>query len=1698
MGLKRFICETCFGEVVQKDDSFVCLSCGNKYSETKNNLIDEIVDELNSANLKRKLAYFDEALEIYDDLLQYNDDLVEASFGALLSEYGIEYVKDYDGSYKPTCHRLNEVPVNKSRYYDNLTSEYKLKADKIEQVRLEVFNKSKEIEPYDVFICYKKTSLKDNTRETIESKWAEDIYNFLTYKAKLRVFYAEKSLSKSNVDYEPHIYAALRSAKIMLVLTTDLEHLQAPWVQNEWRRFASYIRNGEDKVIRVITDKNKVMPTKLPRELKLKQVIDHELSSWVEEVIKACLDVCKIENVEIVDNQQVINYNANFNSDSLFERINFLMEEKDINKANELLEIILNNEPRNAKAYFYKLLFELDCVNHNQLIEKEVNLLDYNNYNNAVRFADADYKVELLSYKTEIERRLILKKQKEILNSALLLMNKKKYFLAIDLLKEIRNYENANDYIIECENLIEKIYQDALSYFNASDLENAKILFLDIKNYKDAKDYIQQIDKLIAKEKNYQNALILGKNKEYKKAISMLLMDQDYKDSSELINQYRIEVDKKERFTKKVKTVSFSLCGTIVPILISLLFFVFIPNNTYNSAMVYMNNYQYEDAEPLFESLNGYNDSDKQLKMIEANKLLVNKDYDGAIDLITGIGGEVTIRYNPNGGTFYKNIITTKEKIIHGTPIKYGYHFDGWSLLNYTLESKTNSYSAIIYLEANWSNGNYSITYELNGGINNINNPSSYTYGQEIKIYNPTKENYVFAGWSLKNSSNAPVLDYVIRKEMGVDITLVAHWTEIKTKDNLKYYIINNEIFINEISTNDETLIINNTIEIDNQNYSVNSINFGALSKCDNLVNLTLPFIGENPDKDLNGHFGYIFGAPLADATQNDYIPSSLKNVIINGGNKIVSNSFINCSRLNKISLPNSVEYIGTNAFKNCLSLKNLELPFIGESGNSSTNAFLGYLFGATSYKTQNTYLPNGLTQVTVNGGTELYTGAFYGCKSIKSVDLPDNLNIIYEKAFYNCSSLNSLKIPNYVRQIGHDAFYNCTSLLNIFIPKSVTQMEANAFTSCDQIVIYCEASSQPNEWNSNWNSTNKTVIWGVSNDIQFIKDDVFHYTISDNKAIISRYIGNDKEIIIPLEVTIENETYPITSISSYAFKSCNTLEKVIIQNNITEISNGAFYNCTALKSITLPFVGQYSDGTGNAFLAHIFGARSYNSNNGLIPETLEEVILTDTDTIPDFSFYNCYYLRKIVIPNTVTTIGEKAFGYCNKLNDIQLPSTLKTIKSSAFKGCIKLKSIYIPSSVINIGESVFSNCSSLSIFCERGAKLYTWNNNWNADNRPVYFGVDTYLTDVENNNYIFSLINDYAVITKYLGNEINVIIPETTTIDGRVYNITAIGEKAFYDNQTINNIFIPNYISSIGNQALPVTIKFNCFCEVDSQPSEWSENWTINKEKVYWGVDNYIFEVKQNDLTYAIINDYAIITNSSATAKEIIIPEYIEIDGMKYPVTTIASYAFTSSKIETLYIPDTVTTIRKNAVTSMYSDLSIYCEPEYKLPNWYSSFTESDYPTYWGVSYLKSFIELDGFQYTLINDYAILRKYVGTDTNVNIPSSIEVDGITYDVKVIYGSAFYDCNKITSVYIPNSITEIGSNAFYNCTSLTRVVIPSSVTKIGTYLFSSSCEVSVFCEATSQPDGWNVNWNGEETVYWFDEWYYYDGIPTTKY
>jgi len=303
-------CKMCGGDIEVSQDLTVgkCLFCGSTMTLPRIDS-DKKARLFNRANEYRLNNEFDKAYDAYKTITEEDEQESEAYWGMILSEYGVEYVEDPNsGKRIPTCHRtqiqsiLDNTNYKLALQYSTGESKfiYQDEAEILDKVQRKIISVSSQIEPYDVFICYKES--EDGTGErTRDSILAESIYNEYE-KQGVRTFFARISLEEHlGENYEPYIYAALKSARVMVVVSTTSEHVEAVWVKNEWSRFLHFMEEDDSKVlIPVYQDMNAY---DFPKSLSGFQMQDMSKVGAIQDLVRGTKKILGTTKTETRDAQ---------------------------------------------------------------------------------------------------------------------------------------------------------------------------------------------------------------------------------------------------------------------------------------------------------------------------------------------------------------------------------------------------------------------------------------------------------------------------------------------------------------------------------------------------------------------------------------------------------------------------------------------------------------------------------------------------------------------------------------------------------------------------------------------------------------------------------------------------------------------------------------------------------------------------------------------------------------------------------------------------------------------------------------------------------------------------------------------------------------------------------------------------------------------------------------------------------------------------------------------------------------------------------------------------------------------------------------------------------------------------------------------------------------------------------------------------
>lgn len=415
-------CKMCGGDIeaIANQTYGTCDHCGT--TSTLPKAADEQVANLfNRANHFRRQNDFDKAVSAFENILNIDASSAEAHWGLLLSKYGIEYVEDPKTHERvPTCHRVQSESILTDADYlsalenveDNYTKGlYEAEAKRIAEIQKGILSISLKEKPYDVFICYKETT--DGGTRTKDSTLAQDVYYQLTNEG-YKVFFSRITLEdKLGQQYEPYIFAALNSAKVMVVIGTKSEYFNAVWVKNEWSRYLTLLKKDVSRLL--IPCYSDMDAYDLPEELSMLQSQDMSKIGFIQDLIRGIKKVLSATNTSQGNNlaQGVGTVGLTPGVTQLLDRADIFLEDGDFKSANEYFERILDLEPRNARAYFRKLLLSLKMRHEQDILSHNKPLDDYGDYQKAVRFADDAYKQTIEGYNRSIIERLEQERFKE-------------------------------------------------------------------------------------------------------------------------------------------------------------------------------------------------------------------------------------------------------------------------------------------------------------------------------------------------------------------------------------------------------------------------------------------------------------------------------------------------------------------------------------------------------------------------------------------------------------------------------------------------------------------------------------------------------------------------------------------------------------------------------------------------------------------------------------------------------------------------------------------------------------------------------------------------------------------------------------------------------------------------------------------------------------------------------------------------------------------------------------------------------------------------------------------------------------------------------------------------------------------------------------------------------------------------------------
>ena len=647
----------------------VCRFCGSQIT------LPRVTDEnhvaaFNRGNHFRRIGEFDKALTVFERIVREDEGNAEAHWCCALCRFGIEYVQDdASGAYLPTCHRasydsfLEDVDTLAALAHadDAARAVYQQRAEQIDEVLRGILAISRSTEPFDVFLCYKEMGA--DGQRTRDSQLAQDIYYQLTDHG-LRVFFARITLEdKPGVAYEPYIFSALQSARVMVVVGTKPEHLNAVWVRNEWSRFHALMKHDRSRLL--IPCYRDMDPYDMPDELAVLQGYDMSRIGFVQDLVRGIRKVVGAEEkpaapapvAPVTPTAQP----AAPATEALLRRVALFLEDGDWKSADEYCERVLDIAPENARAYVGKLMAALH-VTRQEKLKDQAQPFDRNpNYAKALRFADEELAGELRGMIAYInERNDNTAKEAAYQSAEQALTNAKTERDFIDAKKQFEalgGWKDAARRAQGCDDarmdfLYRRAEQALAAAYTEQDFTAAKKQFEALNGWRDAAKQAELCaEKAEATRKNsiydeaHSSIALHPTEATLREAIRMFQTIPGWRDADQQVEtcQRRIEELKAQAAEKEAARaaakkaaqrrigIGTAVLAAVVAVVL-LVTQVIIPNGKYNAAVALMENGDYEAAIAAFKALDGYKDSQAQID--SCNTAIMESKYNAAMALM--------------------------------------------------------------------------------------------------------------------------------------------------------------------------------------------------------------------------------------------------------------------------------------------------------------------------------------------------------------------------------------------------------------------------------------------------------------------------------------------------------------------------------------------------------------------------------------------------------------------------------------------------------------------------------------------------------------------------------------------------------------------------------------------------------------------------------------------------------------------------------------------------------------------------------------------------------------------------------------------------------------------------------------------------------------------------------------------------------
>ena len=1635
--MSQNVCNICGANYEYHNGRWKCPACGAFKAEELSN---EEVTLLYNAAQKLRLSDFDEAEKAYADIIEKFPKNPDGYWGRLLSRYGIKYEEDFDGRKIPTCYATSIESVITDKDYlkaieladQETKAYYTLQAEYIERVRKEWVEKARKEKPYDIFICYKDSDLANGIDRTQDSIAAQELYIHLRDQG-YRVFFSRESLrGKVGEKYEPYIFNALSTAKVMLVYGSKSEYITSTWLKNEWTRYEKRLQAGEKKPNSLIVACDGFSPTELPKVLSSMQCFDATSRSFYTDLDAVLKKIIKGE-----------------------EKPKPVVEPKPEKKKSKKLPIAIASIAALIAIFLCILL-------PNVLGDKPFATVTDSKYG-VVISADS----EIFDKNTSV----IVDK----------LTDGAQYTSLVSVVNTTKtiDIQNAIIYDIECDVDITKSVTIKVAYTKSDADSTVKVYYVsDDKTTIEEHSCIYD-DGYVQFKTTHLSYYVIGEvakattpggnenpggddpkppvtpSLTYEDGVLQVGVSANYEPYEYLDNgQFKgIEIDiLKAIATELGLEIRFEndtfedLLGNLNAKEVDCI--IGVTETAQRNELATATNalFSEDDMEFIIYLNKDCNDLrtaiNTAITKLQNNGTIANiiEDYTA-----TEAPDSTTITFNANGGSGVmanQNILFNSDaKLSKCGFIRDGYKFLGWATtfdgaVAYNDEEICSVQTQeSITLYAVWEKiviqGVVGVDFSPNGGSGtqqSLTVPQNSTFTFPECTY--TKEGYKFIGWTIYANSNqihTPGSEGTVGTTPLVNY--YAKWEAISYTATFK----NGNAIVEEISFTVETTnlvepsvpakqcyvgawsdyeIIADDITI----YAEYTLAHSSIEKVD----------AKEPQCNRTGNIEYWH----CSGCDNDYTAQE--------GTTVATNTTLS-------TVPCKFE---NGVCKWCLS----DATF---SFEKTSNGYL--VSGIGDYQGDKLSIPATYNDEPVIG---IKYNAFNGNTNIKEIVIAEGILSIQENAFSGCSNLEKVSLPTTLSSIEYEAFENCSNLREIIIPSSCS-IGDSVFAGCGSLKKISLGLDQTHTFGYHFGTSEYTDSIAVEqNDITYYIPKRLTEIIITGGNVIDNAFENCTMVI---SVNIEGTT--TKRIGSYSFSNCSSLKTIVMNENVEYIGS-AFFFCSSLEKMVLPFVGheiKTENDTYQSPFGSIFGEVSGNVSGMIkISQWYHQSSLTHTSS----SIYT--------VPSTlkdVTILGGHilfgAFSECNMIETLSLGDGVETINYHGLN-CTNIK-------VLNVSENIKNVSSSFGTILENDQFVF------NKYEGGLYIGNE------KNPYVIYVKPENKASVTYLIHPDCRIIYHQAfVECDNLEYieipsKVHTIEDSAFYCLPALKFIKFDTVKFSVGWGAF-------CGCnELEhifycSTESDWD---LIEVDNAYNYNDTILNCAKSFNVKKAVIlssNDgsnkktYCPISNEF----QINLKNY-SFDRTGYKIHAWATDANGVNKVEYNYsLPDSTIVFlyaiwatekyqisynldgglndARNADEYTIESLITLYEPSkfgYKFDGWYTSSEYSErvnsinVGTTGNISLFAKWIEptaSTGLEYTLNSDGTYSVKSIGecTDSVIVIPS-------TYNGKSVVSIsqyAFRDCAWIVDVILPNGLKTIEWYAFSDCTSLRRIYFPDTVEKIG--------------------------------------------------